>query len=154
MSNAVDSLLVRFAQQKISNATTITRKSNSKMSKFGGFQSAASFAKANPTPFSQDLPPLSGSLQDLVDFVKSEHSASKPPGSGVIYVHKRKDTAFLAEMITTYTKVGAVPYHAGLKNEVRSAQYIYTSHPPLRNLITVLSPNNITLNSDSRSASS
>ena len=88
-----------------------------KKPKFGGFQSAASFAKTNPAAPPSSLPSLSGSVQDLVDFVKSQHASST--GSGVVYVHKRKDCALLAATITSYAKVEAVAYHAGLKNEER-----------------------------------
>ncbi|GMI14828.1 hypothetical protein TrVE_jg9016 [Triparma verrucosa] len=57
---------------------------------------------------------------DLVDFIKDEHS--KPnKGSGVIYVHKRKDTTFIANTITKYCGIESLPYHAGLKNDVRAA---------------------------------
>jgi superfamily II DNA helicase RecQ len=107
----------------------------------GGFQSAASYAKQNKTSsntlFSvkssmlQDTSSLSGSEIDLIKYIKSKHSVQGKPNpagyyeaperiSGVIYVHNRKDTAILASLINKYSGVRAVPYHAGLKEEVRS----------------------------------
>jgi RecQ family ATP-dependent DNA helicase len=54
-------------------------------------------------------------LQDLMKIVKSEHAKaeeSNTPCSGIIYVHKRQDTAHIASILTNIG-IPAASYHAG-----------------------------------------
>jgi RecQ family ATP-dependent DNA helicase len=63
-----------------------------------------------------------GALADLVKFLKRRHERAKREGvscSGIVYVHKRSDTALLAKVISNGAGVRAEPYHAGLKSAQR-----------------------------------
>jgi ATP-dependent DNA helicase RecQ len=54
-------------------------------------------------------------LQDVMKIVKAEHEKadqSNTPCSGIIYVHKRQDTAHIASMLTNIG-IPAASYHAG-----------------------------------------
>lgn len=60
-------------------------------------------------------------LKDLVCVIKSEHNKARLevyPCSGIVYVHKRNDTTFIAKAISD-AGVLAAPYHAGLKDDQR-----------------------------------
>jgi ATP-dependent DNA helicase RecQ len=55
-----------------------------------------------------------GSLGDLVQLIKEQHNSSKQC-SGIIYVHKREDTTFIAKQISEVAGIPAAAYHGGLK---------------------------------------
>jgi RecQ family ATP-dependent DNA helicase len=60
-------------------------------------------------------------LNDLVGFIKCEHTQARLHGypcSGIVYVHKRDDTSFIAKAIAD-AGISAEPYHAGLKDGKR-----------------------------------
>jgi superfamily II DNA helicase RecQ len=64
-----------------------------------------------------------GDTKHLVQFIKKAHSRAKERSklcSGLVYVHKRNDTALLANLITKETGIIAVVYHAGLKKADRA----------------------------------
>jgi len=64
-----------------------------------------------------------GSLDDLVKFISKQHKrATKKdvPCSGIIYVHKRNDTTFLANEIQKRTKIPTGAYHGKLNNALRT----------------------------------
>ena len=59
-----------------------------------------------------------GAVGDLVQFIKEQHKQSTPC-SGIVYVHKRDDTSFIAKQINS-ANIAAAAYHAGLKDAERS----------------------------------
>ena len=64
-----------------------------------------------------------GSLIDLAKFISKQHKRSKKNGtpcSGIIYVHKRDDTTFLAKEIAKQTGIPAGAYHGALKDADRT----------------------------------
>lgn len=62
-----------------------------------------------------------GAIDDLLALIKEKHSKSAEACSGIVYVHKRDDTTFIAKQITSTTGVPAAAYHAGLKDAERSS---------------------------------
>jgi RecQ family ATP-dependent DNA helicase len=63
-----------------------------------------------------------GSIGDLIAFVKNQHDKHTAAGtiySGIVYVHKKADTAELARAITTETGIRAETYHGGMKDAER-----------------------------------
>lgn len=65
--------------------------------------------------------PNGGALGDLVKFIKSQHQndGEGSSSSGIIYVHRQKDTTELAQRISRDTGVKALPYHGGMKDTER-----------------------------------
>lgn len=64
-----------------------------------------------------------GSLIDLSKFISKQHKRAKRDGkecSGILYVHKRDDTTFLAKEITRRTGIPAAAYHGKLKDADRT----------------------------------
>lgn len=61
-----------------------------------------------------------GAIGDLLALIKEKHSKASGPCSGIVYVHKRDDTTFIAKQITLTTGVPAAAYHAGLKDADRA----------------------------------
>ena len=64
-----------------------------------------------------------GSLIDLSKFISKQHRRAKRDGkecSGILYVHKRDDTTFLAKEITKRTGIPAAAYHGKLKDADRT----------------------------------
>lgn len=62
-------------------------------------------------------------LDDMVQWISKQHQqhASKQEScSGIVYVHKRQDTDFIARKISSMRTVVAAPYHAGLKKDERN----------------------------------
>jgi superfamily II DNA helicase RecQ len=56
-------------------------------------------------------------------FIAKRHAQAKKDNvacSGIVYVHKRADTALLAKAISHQAKIRAEPYHAGLKDAQRT----------------------------------
>lgn len=63
-----------------------------------------------------------GALSDLISLIRQQHqkaSNEKSFCSGIVYVHKRQDTSFIANHITSTTGIQAASYHAGLKDSDR-----------------------------------
>jgi bloom syndrome protein len=65
---------------------------------------------------------LDNPLGDLVKYIQKRHSdqSSSSNCSGIVYVHKRTDTTMIANAINRGTGIRAEPYHAGLKDALRS----------------------------------
>jgi superfamily II DNA helicase RecQ len=64
-----------------------------------------------------------GAIADLCEFIAKRHAQAKKDNvacSGIVYVHKRADTALLAKAISHQAKIRAEPYHAGLKDAQRT----------------------------------
>ncbi|KAG7363525.1 ATP-dependent DNA helicase RecQ [Nitzschia inconspicua] len=62
-------------------------------------------------------------IQDLVKIISKTHQkceSDKAPCSGIVYVHKREDTAMIASAISK-AGISACAYHAGLKKNDRLA---------------------------------
>ncbi|KAG7342356.1 ATP-dependent DNA helicase RecQ [Nitzschia inconspicua] len=62
-------------------------------------------------------------IQDLVKIISKNHQkceSDKAPCSGIVYVHKREDTAMIASAISK-AGISASAYHAGLKKDDRLA---------------------------------
>jgi ATP-dependent DNA helicase RecQ len=76
------------------------------------------------------LKPL-GALLDVAKFISKQHRRAKQsnrPCSGLVYVHKQTDTAFLSREIQQRTGIRAVAYHGGMKPDERTAsQNVWTS---------------------------
>jgi len=63
-----------------------------------------------------------GAIGDLISFIKQQHEKASNDAyfcSGIVYVHKRQDTSFIANQITRTAGIQAAPYHAGLKDADR-----------------------------------
>lgn len=61
-----------------------------------------------------------GAIGDLVALIKEKHSQSPLQCSGIVYVHKRDDTTYIAKQISDNTNIPAAAYHAGLKDAERT----------------------------------
>ena len=65
-----------------------------------------------------------GALADLCKYIAKRHTQAQKdnvPCSGIVYVHKRADTAMLAQAISHHSRnIRAEPYHAGLTNAQRT----------------------------------
>ena len=61
-----------------------------------------------------------GAIADLVALIKEKHGQSLLPCSGIVYVHKRDDTSYIAKQISSSTNIPAAAYHAGLKDAERT----------------------------------
>mmetsp|Transcript_4504 Transcript_4504/g.5212 ORF Transcript_4504/g.5212 Transcript_4504/m.5212 type:complete len:602 (-) Transcript_4504:46-1851(-) len=65
-----------------------------------------------------------GAIGDLIQLIKVQHEQAtkeSTPCSGIVYVHRRQDTSYIAEQISMAAGIKAAPYHAGLKNSERNA---------------------------------
>ncbi|GMI31438.1 hypothetical protein TrCOL_g849 [Triparma columacea] len=106
-----------------------TALSSPPISKFGkknAFTTAAAYAKTSSSTSSSSshselVTRYGGAVADLVLYIRSKHKNNPPKTSGVVYCHRRKDTTMIAEVITRETSVKALPYHAGLKDNERTA---------------------------------
>jgi superfamily II DNA helicase RecQ len=64
-----------------------------------------------------------GAIADLCQYIAKVHAQAlkdQVPCSGIVYVHKRADTAMLASAISRNSNIQAAPYHAGLKDAQRT----------------------------------
>jgi Helicase conserved C-terminal domain/RecQ zinc-binding len=62
-------------------------------------------------------------LDDMVQWIAKQHlkhANANERCSGIVYVHKRDETQFIAQRITSLANVIAAPYHAGLKKDERN----------------------------------
>ena len=60
-----------------------------------------------------------GATGDMVDFIKKQHERAQKNGTkinGIVYVHKQKDTAELAQILSKQTGIRAEGYHGGMKD--------------------------------------
>ena len=63
-----------------------------------------------------------GALDEMIQWIAKQHTKSNTPKekcSGIVYVHKREDTSFIASRIRQL-KIRAEPYHAGLNKVDRN----------------------------------
>lgn len=95
----------------------------------GSFDRENVFYKVAYKDVIDDLSPK-GSIGHLCNFVKGQHERAKSKGrpcSGIIYVHRRDDTASLARSLRTETGLRVVAYHGGMKAAERAeAQRAWT----------------------------
>uniref|UniRef100_A0A7S1BNE0 DNA 3'-5' helicase n=1 Tax=Corethron hystrix TaxID=216773 RepID=A0A7S1BNE0_9STRA len=67
-----------------------------------------------------------GAIADLISFIRSQHrqcEVKNEPCTGVVYVFRRQDTSDLAQKISRAcddANIIALPYHAGLKDDLRT----------------------------------
>lgn len=60
-----------------------------------------------------------GAMENVIEFIKQQHKETEEQSrkcSGIIYVHKRQDTAVLAHQISKHAGIRAAAYHGGMKD--------------------------------------